>query len=313
MSTLDSTALQSLHDQMCDVRAFEEVVAEANSAKEVRGLLHLSAGAEAVSVGIASLLAENDRLYSTHRPHGHFVAMGVHPKAVFAELAGRETGLCRGRGGSMHLMSDRAVMATGVVAGTLPIAVGHAMALDPPNLVVVYFGDGAAQNGAFHESLNIAALWKAPVLFACENNGVAEFTTRDQHTVVPTVSAYGQVYGMPTRIVDGADIEAVINAGAELIAGIRAGGGPALLECSISRLRSHYEGDARRLSSSDPDARDPLDRVRATLSSLGHDKNVLEATMATAMTRMREVLEQALADPLPDPSDDLHLVFRRDV
>ena len=156
--------------RMARIRAFEETVAQAHAAGYLPGLLHLSMGGEAVAVGVICQLGEQDRIYSSHRPHGHFLAAGVDASALIAELAGREAGICRGRGGSMHLMSDRAVMATGVVGGTLPIAVGHALTVPDGAAVVVFFGDGAVQTGVFHETLNLAVLWRVPVLFVCENN-----------------------------------------------------------------------------------------------------------------------------------------------
>jgi len=203
-------------------RAFEEVTARAHADGRLPGLLHLSIGAEAATAGVFAVLGDDDRIYSAHRPHGHFLAAGESPLELFAELAGRETGLCRGRGGSMHLMGARAVMATGVVGGTLPIAVGHSLALSPGTVAVVFFGDGAVQTGIFHETLNMASLWRTPTLFVCENNARAEFTSREEHTPVACVSDYGPVYGIPALTVDGADVRAVTEAATALLEPVRA-------------------------------------------------------------------------------------------
>jgi TPP-dependent pyruvate/acetoin dehydrogenase alpha subunit len=298
--------LDDLHERMSFIRAFEEVVAEGHRDGVLPGLLHLSIGAEAVATGLASGLRSADRLYSAHRPHGHFLAMGADPRSVMAELAGRDTGLCRGRGGTMHLMSERAVMATGIVGGTLPIAVGHALHISEGAVVAAMFGDGAVQTGIFHESMNLAALWRVRALFVCENNGWAEFSSRDQHTTVGNVVRYGELYGIPAREVDGTDVEAVANAAGELLTGIRAGEGPALLECHISRLRPHYEGDWREQSSEG----DPLAVAEAALSSLGVSADELSDRRRRDLDRAHALLASVLADePLASPDDDRGLVF----
>jgi len=294
------------HAEMMRLRAFEEAVAEAHAAGELPGLLHLSMGGEAVAIGIFDCLEDHDRVFSSHRPHSHFLAGGVDPRLVMAELAGRQSGLCHGRAGTMHLMSDRVVMATGIVGGTLPVALGYAMTRSQPAVVACFFGDGAVQTGAFHESMNLAALWKAPVLFVCENNGWAEFSSRDQHTTVGNVVRYGELYGIPAQEVDGSDPEAVRRAAAELLEPVRAGAGPALLECHIARLRSHYEGDWREQTSEG----DPLLAVERRLSELGvHDEEINEvraALLADARALCRSVLA---GDDVPDPDDDAALVF----
>jgi TPP-dependent pyruvate/acetoin dehydrogenase alpha subunit len=298
--------LDLLHERMSTIRAFEEAVAEGYRDGDIEGLVHLSIGAEAVAIGIASALTPDDRLFSAHRPHGHFLAMGVEPRLVMAELAGRETGLCRGRGGTMHLMSERAVMATGIVGGTLPIAVGHALHRPQGAVVVAVFGDGAVQTGVFHESMNLAALWRARVLFVCENNGWAEFSTRDQHTTVGNVARYGDLYGIPAAEVDGTDVEQVSAAARKLLPEVRAGRGPALLECHISRLRPHYEGDWRAQSAEG----DPLTVAEQRLQSLGADSAGLSDRRDQLLAWARGLLASVLAEePLPDPHDDAALVF----
>jgi pyruvate dehydrogenase E1 component alpha subunit len=300
--------LEEAHREMCSVRAFELVVADAIQAGRLQGLLHLCIGAEAVIVGVASRLGPDDRVYSSHRPHGHFLALTGQQRALLAELAGRESGLCRGRGGSMHLMHERAVMATGVVGGTLPIAVGHAVTLEPDAVAVCFFGDGAVQTGLFHESMNLAALWRAPILFVCENNGMAEFSLRQEHTTVERVADYGPIYGIPALTVDGTSVAAVWDAVDELLPGVRARSGPALLECTFERLRPHYEGDLRRLEG---DARDALDVIEASLATMGLSEAGLAAVREAEFAAAAELLTDVLDDGEPDPADDLSLVFER--
>ncbi|HEX4752995.1 MAG TPA: thiamine pyrophosphate-dependent enzyme [Solirubrobacterales bacterium] len=291
---------------MARLRGFEEAVAAAHADGELPGLLHLSMGGEAVAAGTIPLLREEDRVFSGHRAHGHFLAAGSDPRALAAELAGRETGLCRGRGGSMHLMDERAVMATGVVGGTLSIAVGTSLVLPAGAVAVAFFGDGAVQTGGFHETLNMAALWGAPVLFVCENNGWVEFSSREEHTPVDAVASYGPLYGIATRAVDGGDVEAVAGATTELLEGIRAGDGPGLLECGIVRLRSHYEGDFRAHQAEG----DPLHRLEETMAALGADPAELEAARDRELASARVTLRSAIdEDPPADPAADASLVF----
>ena len=302
------TELTSTYQTMREIRSFEETVSRAHKSGELPGLLHLSWGGEGVAAGVIGQLRPSDRVYSGHRGHGHFLAAGVEPYQLMAELAGREDGICRGRGGSMHLMATRAVMATGVVGGTLPIAVGHALAMQGDDLCVVFFGDGAVQTGTFHETLNIASLWGVRTLFVCENNGWAEFSSREEHTKVSAVASYGSIYGLPATRVDGSDVRAVIAATRELVGTIRSRGGPGLLECVITRMGSHYEGDLRRSIDS---MSDPLQRLRAWLIDTGADPDILAEIDLGADRQMKRALEAALGAQLPDPHDDLNLVFER--
>jgi pyruvate dehydrogenase E1 component alpha subunit len=293
---------------MCQIREFEELVGRAHADGRLPGLLHLSIGGEAVAVGVLCLLRDDDRVYSSHRGHGHFLAAGEDPHALMAELAGRDTGLCRGRGGSMHLMGRRAVLATGVVGGSLPIALGHALALPPGAASVVFFGDGAVQTGVFHETLNLAALWRVPMLFVCENNGWAEFTSRAEHTAVETVAEYGRLHQIATATVDGGDVLAVRAAATTLLNEVRAGRGPAMLECQVTRIRPHYEGDLRR---TDDDRNDPVERFARALVDDGIAPSALDDVRRRAALETERALTRALDDPLPDPDHDTELVFTR--
>jgi pyruvate dehydrogenase E1 component alpha subunit len=207
----------------------------------------------------------------------------------------------------MHLMHERAVMATGVVGGTLPIAVGHALTLEPDAVVVCFFGDGAVQTGLFHESMNLAALWQAPVLFVCENNGMAEFSLRQEHTTVARVADYGPLYGIPALTADGTSVAAVWNAVDELLPGVRARRGPALLECTFERLRPHYEGDSRRVQ----EARDPLDALEESLAAMGSSQAALASVREAEFTAAAGLLADVLGDTEPLSADDPSLLFTR--
>src|SRR5215471_12506208 len=233
---------------MWRIRAFEERVGQLTRASEVHGLVHLSVGQEAVAVGVCSQLRGDDAVYSGHRAHGHAIAKGAPPAKVLAELMGREGGLCRGLGGSMHLVDvEHGLLgATGVVGGNVPLALGTALASrlgGSDAVTVVFFGDGAVQGGIFVESVNLATLWQLPVILVCENNGFAEFTPRSAHTNVERVSDVVAPYGLERETVDGNDVVAVRETFAAFLAGVRGGGDPALLECLTHRLGGHYEGD----------------------------------------------------------------------
>ena len=301
-------ALAQWQAAMSRIRAFELVVAKARHEDRLPGLLHLSMGSEATAVGVIAELSEEDRVYSSHRAHGHFLAAGVDQADLFAELAGRDSGLCRGRGGSMHLMAERVVMASGIVGGTLPIALGHSLTLARGTVAIAFFGDGAVQTGTFHETLNLAALWDAPVLFVCENNGYAEFSRREEHSRVERVASYGAVYGIGALEVDCTDVEAVAVAARVLLDEVREGRGPRLLECRVTRLRPHYEGDLRVQAA----GVDPMTRALGALVARGASREALleqhRRDVADAEATLQSVLASA---PLPDPTEDESFVFAR--
>jgi pyruvate dehydrogenase E1 component alpha subunit len=256
---------------MWRIRAFEERVGELTRASEVHGLVHLSIGQEAVAAGVCCELRADDIVYSNHRAHGHAIAKGARLERLMAELMGREDGLCRGLGGSMHLVdAEHGLLgATGVVGGNVPLALGSALAsrlLGGDQVTVVFFGDGAVQGGIFVESVNLATLWRLPVILVCENNGFAEFTPRSAHTVVERVSDVVAPYGLERETVDGNDVVAVREAFARFLGAARGGEGPFLLECLTHRLRGHYEGDPERyreaLAAEDWQELDPIQRLQ---------------------------------------------------
>ena len=202
---------------MWRIRLFEERVGQLKRTLQVHGLIHLSIGGEGVAAAVCRQLRDDDAVYSGHRAHGHAIAKGVPTDVLMAELMGRETGVCKGLGGSMHLVDvEHGFMgATGVVGGNLPLALGSALTQHLKGtdaVTVVFFGDGAVQAGHFNESINLAALWKLPVIFVCENNGMAEFTSREEHSTIERVSDVVAPYGFDRITVNGSDVPAVYDA-----------------------------------------------------------------------------------------------------
>lgn len=306
---------------MWRIRVFEERVGELTRAGEVHGLVHLSVGQEAVAVGVCRQLRPDDAVYSGHRAHGHAIAKGVPLDRLMAELMGRADGLCRGLGGSMHLVdADRGFLgATGVVGGNVPLALGSALAAQlagSDRVAVVFFGDGAVQGGIFAESVNLAALWGLPVILVCENNGFAEFTPRSAHTVVERVSDAVAPYGLARRTVDGNDVAAVRSAFARFLARARRGRGPFLLECLTHRLRGHYEGDPDRyrqaLASAEWQQLDPIRRLeRRGLAEGWLDREAAARLEQEARDEVEEAVRFARASPFPPSGLTGELVYAR--
>jgi acetoin:2,6-dichlorophenolindophenol oxidoreductase subunit alpha len=289
------------------IRSFEERVIELIHRKQLGGLVHVGIGQEGVAVGIATALRESDYMYGTHRSHGHFLARGADPNQLMAELAGKDTGYCRGRGGSMHIVAvgKRLMSATGIVGGTIPLALGTALAArEEGDVVAVYFGDGASNTGSFHECLNMAALWKLPAVLVCENNGYAEFTPMSAHTVVSHVSVHGGPYGIPSEIIDGNDTLAVLEAGRRAVARARAGDGPTIVECLTYRLRGHYVGDPEAYRKADEVAewrdKDPIRRFARLLTESGAlTQQDVERMVAAARERVEEAVRFMTDSPWP--------------
>lgn len=305
--------LLSLLDTMWTIRAFEEKVSELRFTGQIAGLLHLGIGQEAVAVGAASALGRDDYTFGGHRAHAHVIAKGADLGRLLAELAGRVTGYCRGKGGSMHLVAADIgfVTATGVVGGTIPLALGAALVCKERGkgqVAVVFFGDGAGQVGAFHESLNIASLWKLPVIFVCENNGYAEFTPLSAHTLVSRLADHARTYGMSNVTIDGNDVLAVREAIREAARRARSGEGPAFVECLTYRLRGHYEGDPakyRELSEvAEWKARDPVARFARALTEQGiaSHEEIAQAELR-ARASVAEAVRFALSSPWPTADD----------
>ncbi len=292
------------------IRAFEEKLSTLYAERQVVGLLHLGIGQEAVAVGALSLLRDDDYVYGSHRSHGHAIAKGADVGKLMAEIAGRATGYCGGKGGSMHIVAKECgfITATGVVGGTIPLALGAAFASKERKqgqLAVVFFGDGAGQGGSFHESLNIASLWQLPVIFICENNGYAEFTPLSAHTKIERLARHAKTYAIPASTVDGNDLFAVREAMTKAVENCRAGKGPVFVECLTHRMRGHYEGDPakyRELSQlAEWKKKDPIARVARALKS---KKALTDAQLAAMESEARALIEKAaefsLSSPWPD-------------
>ncbi len=313
--------LDALHKDMLQrmwlIRCFEERVIDLCHRKQLGGLVHVGIGQEGVAVGIAMALREGDYLYGTHRSHGHFLARGADPNLLLAELAGKDTGYCRGRGGSMHIVEvgKRLMSATGIVGGTIPLALGTGLvAREEGAVVAVYFGDGASNTGTFHECLNMASLWKLPVVLVCENNGYAEFTPMSAHTVVSHVSVHGQPYGMASQIVDGNDTLAVLEAGRSAVARARDGGGPTIVECLTYRLRGHYVGDPEAYRKADEVTewrdKDPIRRFAGLLMQRGTvTQKEVEAMAATAKARVEDAVRFMTESAWPEPASVADFVY----
>ena len=311
----------ALFTRMWLIRAFEEKASELYARGQIKGLLHLGIGQEAIAVGAASALRPDDLTFGTHRSHAHALAKGADPTRLLAELAGRTTGSGAGKGGSMHIAFPDVgfVTATGVVGGNIPLALGAAygsVVRRDDRIALVAFGDGAGQTGAFHESLNIASLWALPVVLLCENNGYAEFTPLSAHTKVDRLAVHAGTYGIPARTVDGNDVVAVREAVAAATAEARDGGGPRFVEALTYRLRGHYEGDParyRELSElSDWRAKDPLAMLRMRLEAdglLDPEGTRVAAIERAARARIEAAVTEALAGPVPTAADLLTDVY----
>ncbi len=316
---LDGDVGLELLSAMWRIRAFEERVGQLTRADEVHGLVHLSVGQEGVPVGVCGELRPDDAVYGNHRAHGHAIAKGAPLGRVMAELMGREDGLCRGLGGSMHLVDVEHgfLGATGVVGGNVPLALGSALASHlsgGDQVAVVFFGDGAVQGGIFVESVNLATLWGLPVILVCENNGFAEFTPRSAHTNVERVADVVAPYGLDCETVDGNDVVAVRAAFSGFLAGARRGEGPFLLECLTHRLRGHYEGDPQyyreALAADEWQALDPILRLQRRGVEEGWLAEDEPARLeGEAQQEVEQAVEAARQSPFPPISLTAELVY----
>jgi pyruvate dehydrogenase E1 component alpha subunit len=305
------------------IRRFEEACAELYSATRIRGFLHLYVGEEAVATGVLSTLGPEDAVLTTYREHGHALARGVPAESIMAEMFGRQTGCSRGRGGSMHLFDAerRFVGGNAIVGGGIPLAVGMALAdklrgLD--RVTACFFGEGAMAEGEFHESLNLAALWRLPVLFVCENNLYA-MGTRIAHTHARSdLALRAASYNVVSWSVDGMDVEAVADATRQAVAGIRGGGGPHFLEMRTYRFRAHSMYDAERYRDKAEveqwKQHDPLDLLRARMAQDGQvDDAELARIEASVAERLKLAIEEADQGPLEPVEDLLRFVYSEEV
>jgi 2-oxoisovalerate dehydrogenase E1 component len=304
-----ASLLLELYRRMYLIRRFEVLARDLYRNGEIPGFIHLALGQEATAVGACYWLTEGDVITSTHRGHGHALAKGIPPEEIFAELLGRETGVCRGRGGSMHIADPaRGIFgANGIVGAGIPIAEGAAFAAQyrgSQSAAVAFLGDGAVSTGAFHEAVNLAALWRSPLVLFCENNGFSEFSSfEDQQPVSLETRIKG--YGINYVKVDGNDVLEVVRTMNAVLASVRSGSGPFFVEALTYRVAGHYEGDPQRYRESDAGAqvRDPLDVTRQQLADCGVEAAMIAEIQNKVDADLSAALEEARAARHPLPAE----------
>ena len=306
-------ALTDLFTTMCRIRAFEERVGRRFREGDVHGFVHVSIGQEAVAAGACAALRRDDWLTTTHRGHGHCLAKGADPTAMFAELFGRASGLCHGKGGSMHIADPRlgVLGGNGIVGAGIPLAVGAALTCRVRRgdaVAVAFFGDGAVHSGAFHEGVTLAVGLHLPVVFVCEDNGWAEFTPSGRWGG-PAPAERARGYGLAAETVDGNDVLAVHEVAQRAVAHARQGDGPIVVEAHTTRLHGHFEGDAEAYRPEgqvlELQGRDPLTHAR---HALGDDARAAAIERA-AEEEMDAAVAAALAAPYPEPDAVLEDIY----
>ena len=313
-----AAALRKMHL----IRKFEEGAEDSYMRGLVHGTMHLSIGQEASAVGACVALTDSDKITSTHRGHGHCLAKGADPKLMFAEFFGKENGYCKGRGGSMHIadVSMGNLGANAIVAGGIPIATGAALSakrLGTGDVVVSFFGDGANNEGAFHEALNMASVWKLPVIFFCENNKYGMSVSTARSTAVKSIAERAAAYAMPGQSVDGNDFSAVAEAADAAVTRARNGEGPSLIESVTYRWRGHSKSDRNRYRTREEIeawmARDPIPQMAEMLTTHGvltqAEVDEIENAAAEEITAAIEFAKQS---PDPDPAQVLRDVYTGD-
>ena len=321
LAALDRETLRTALRRMHVIRKFEEVAEASYMRGLIHGTMHLSIGQEASAVGAVLALRADDYILSTHRGHGHCIAKGADPARMLAEFFGKENGYCRGRGGSMHIADVEGgnLGANGIVAGGLPIAVGVGMSIKAQKqdrVCMVFFGDGAANEGAFHEALNMASIWKLPVVFVCENNKYGMSMDIAKAMAVPNVADRASAYAMPGVALDGNDLPAVTAAARVAVTRARSGGGPSLIECKTYRLRGHSKSDRNLYRTREEieawRKRDPILRLQGELIVQGRfEAAELADIEKAAQAQIEAALEFAKASPDPDPAELTRDVYAR--
>ncbi|WP_338784539.1 thiamine pyrophosphate-dependent dehydrogenase E1 component subunit alpha [Streptomyces sp. DG1A-41] len=312
---MDAAGLLACYERMAVIRRTEKAAHDLFLQGLVKGTTHLAAGQEAIAVGASAALRSDDYVFATYRGHHHALARGATPEECLAELMSRATGLCKAKGGSMHLTKAATGMlgSYAIVGSHLPMAVGAAWSArlrGTDQLAVAFFGDGATNIGAFHESLNLAAVWKLPVLFVCENNLYMEYTPIAEVTAVARPAAdRAPAHGIPGEVVDGNDVVAVEEAVARLARRARAGGGPAVLEAETYRHFGHSRADPASYRPAEEVERwlkhDPLDLARGRLAELGVGTEAVAEADERARALVERAVEAAKAGPPPDPREAL--------
>jgi acetoin:2,6-dichlorophenolindophenol oxidoreductase subunit alpha len=316
---MTTTSARQLFGAMALIRAFETSVSELYRDGEIPGFVHTSLGQEGVAAGVGAALEPDDYLATTHRGHGHCLGKGVEVEGMMAELFARAEGLCHGKGGSMHVADpSRGVLgANAIVGASLPLAVGAGLSSKlrgQGRVAVAFFGEGAVNQGTFHESLNLAAIWDLPVLFVCENNIYAEFTDSRQMTRVASAAERVAAYGVEASVVDGNDVEAVHRAALDAAARCREGGGPLFLEAETYRWHGHYEGDAQSYKPEQESAawreQDPLVVQGRRLVERGAaTEEELDAIRTEARERVDAAVSRARTLAAPEPEEAFADVF----
>ena len=309
-----------MYERMQLIRVFETRVSTEFGKGKIPGFVHLYAGEEAVAVGICANLTDADYMTSTHRGHGHCVAKGVDVRGMMAELFGKATGICKGKGGSMHIADmDKGMLgANGIVGGGPPLACGSGLTAKTngtDQVTICFFGDGASEQGTLHESLNLAAIWKLPIIFVAENNGYAESTPAHYHCSVENIADRAAAYNMPGVTIDGNDLFAVYESAHEAVARARAGQGPSLLECKTYRHHGHFEGDAQtyKIAEENEKYRTELDPIKRFKDAVLAPGLVSEAEMADIDGRVNAAIDEAVTfaedSPFPEVGETFTDVY----
>jgi len=319
MAEISRDTLVWMYERMRLIRTFEDRVAGLFAEGLLPGFVHLYAGEEAIAVGCCAHLTDHDYITSTHRGHGHCIAKGVDVKAMMAELFGKVTGSCKGKGGSMHIADvDKGMLgANGIVGAGGPLACGAALrnkVLHTDGVALCFFGDGASEQGTMHEAMNLAGIWKLPVVFVCENNLFAESTPWFYHCSAKDIASRGAAYSMPGLMVDGCDAFAVYEAAGEAIARARRGDGPTLIEARAFRYYGHFQGDAILYQTEEDKAqyraRDPIDQFRSRLLARSLVTAAeLDAIDVQAGMLVEDAVRFAQESPYPLPEDVLTDVY----
>jgi acetoin:2,6-dichlorophenolindophenol oxidoreductase subunit alpha len=316
--------LLDMYRTMTRIRLFETEIRDRAKANEIPGFVHLSIGEEASAAGVCAALRKTDRITSTHRGHSHLIAKGGKLAEMMAEIFGKRTGYCKGKGGSMHIVdfSLGILGANGIVGAGLPIATGSALAAviaGRDDVTACFFGDGASNEGTFHEALNLGAVWKLPVVYVCENNGFGEFTPMQTVTSVKDIAVRAQAYGIPGHIVDGNNVLEVYQYATEAIARARAGEGPTLLECKTYRWEGHVAGEEAFIGAGAYRSEQEVNEWKVRCPILRFQKFAAESGKISAaelkkiddetQAELEAAVKFARESPLPDASEVMDDVY----
>ena len=307
---LDPKITKDLYLKMLEIRYFEQQIEKGFARDQINGTTHVCSGQEAVCAGISAHLKLDDYVTSTHRGHGHALGKGLSPERIFGEVMGREIGLCKGKGGTQHVADvTKGFLGTnGITGGGMPLATGAALAIKYQNrnsIAVSFFGDGASNQGTFHESINMAAIWKLPVLFVCENNLYAMFTHISKTIPTETIAQRGEAYGIKSLTIDGMNAVDVYTKVGKIVEGMRGGSGPVLLECLTYRYGGHSKSDPRVYRTKEEEKswkeRDPIKQMKKYLI----ENNIYSADEIKSIDNKKKseissIYEKVLNSPYPD-------------